>query len=265
MTARLRCRATSWALAVPIRARGGARARELALGARPRRRGPRHELSGPITAALDLELAAAPARCRDAGTGPRYWPRSALAVDDLAETSRASSAGKEGTTPTCGRCWTTRSRRGGSFAEVRGADQVSVVCGGPGRRRCVAAATGSGLAAGDRQPARRTRSSTVAVAVDVRRGGSAPRSTMAAVRIEVRDDGPRASPALGGSTSARRGLQPAARTVNGCMVVAVAAVAAIAHGGRLRRSAPSERGARLVLELPLVVSGRPAGVWRPAS
>ncbi len=203
-----------------------------------------HELRGPITAArLGLALgerpgALSPERLRalDLELG-----RAALAIDDLA-------AVRAGVWPP-GACEDVDLRallhdsveawRG--FAEVRG-------------RRLELRWTGVGVCVlGDRLRLAQAFGNLLANAIEhgggavvVRvAGGVAVREPV--VRVEVRDDGPGLpAPVTELARGGRRRRGPHGHGL------AVAAAVAAAHGGRLG-SAPSERGARVVLELPVAV------------
>jgi signal transduction histidine kinase len=80
-----------------------------------------------------------------------------------------------------------------------------------------------------------------------------------AIRIEFVDDGPGLPASV--AELARRGRRRRGPHGHG---LAVAASVASSHGGRLT-GAPSERGARVMLELPLVVARRPVADSPPES
>jgi signal transduction histidine kinase len=227
-----------WAVAVPAGLAAALARRELGRRAASVARAC-HELRGPITAArLGLELgsrpgALSPARLRalDSELG-----RAALAVDDLAEIR----AGRRppGT-------WDDLDLRPllddsleawRSYAEVRGCTVRLRWTGGPvfvrGDRLRLAQAVGNLLANSIEHGGG---------GVEVWAGGSVGD---AAIRIEFRDDGPGLPAPV--ASLARRGRHGRGAHGHG---LAVAATVAAAHGGRLG-SAPRERGARVVLELP---------------
>jgi signal transduction histidine kinase len=77
------------------------------------------------------------------------------------------------------------------------------------------------------------------------------------VRIEVIDDGPGLRAPV--ADLARRARRRDCRRGHG---LAIASAIAAEHHGRVS-AAPSERGARLVLELPLAGAGAAAGPWPP--
>jgi signal transduction histidine kinase len=210
-----------------------------------------HELRGPLTAArLGLEWGQRvgglpPARLRAIEL---ELGRATLALADLGTSGRGVAlAGVE------------------RFA-VRGLLEDSVeawraVASSRGVDLAVAWSGGSAEVLGDRLRLAQATGNLIANAIEHGGGeiqvrGSADRSV---VRIEVADQGPglRAPPAeLSRRARGRRMLGRGCGRSRGHGLAIAAAVAA-AHGGLLS-SAPSERGARLVLELPL--AGEPAAV-----
>jgi signal transduction histidine kinase len=236
-----------WALAVPSGLAAALARRELGRRAASVARAC-HELRGPITAArLGLELggrpgALSPARVRalDLELG-----RAALAVDDLAEIR----AGRRppGT-------WDDVDLRAllddsveawRSYADVRGCTLRLRWTGGPacvrGDRLRLAQASGNLIANSIEHGGG---------VIEVWLGGS---ESDAAIRVEFRDDGPGLPAPV--AELARRGQRSRGAHGHG---LAVAAAVAAAHGGRLG-SAPSERGARVVLELPVAAGAREPG------
>jgi signal transduction histidine kinase len=213
-----------------------------------------HELRGPLTAArLGLELGVrrgplSPDRLRalDLELG-----RAALAIDDLAV------VGGGGTDPR-GR-WEEVEVRGliadsveawRSFAEARG---VEVTLHG---------STDAAFVCGDRLRLAQATGNLIANAIE--HGGGAvdvrvDAVAQGAVRIEFVDDGPGLPAPV--AELARRGRRRRGPHGHG---LAVAASVVVAHGGRLA-GAPSQRGARVVLELPLTMTRRPAAVESPES
>jgi len=197
-----------------------------------------HELRGPITAArLGLQLGAG-----SSGLSPDRLRaielelgRAALALDDL---NHAGST-----------CRVLRGRGPIDVAELL-ADSIEAARVEAAHRRVRLELTWSGGPAtvwGDRLRLAQATRNLIANAIE--HGGEPVevrgRVNGTSVRIEVTDGGPGLPTALpeltrraqGGRGSRGRGL-------------AIAVAAAEDHGGRLA-SAPSERGARLVLELPV--------------
>jgi signal transduction histidine kinase len=206
-----------------------------------------HELRGPITAArLGLELGArpgalSPARLRalDLELG-----RAALAIDDLSDIR----AGRRppaawGEVNLCGllhdsvEAWSPYASCRGARLELRwGGDPVVV----QGDRLRLAQAFGNLIV-------NAIEHGSGAVEIRVTAG---PAGRDGAVRVEICDEGPGLPCAV--ADLARRGR--GARGAHG-HGLAVAASVAAAHGGRLG-AAPSERGARVVLELPAAADAR---------
>jgi signal transduction histidine kinase len=207
-----------------------------------------HELRGPITAArLGLELgtrpgALSPARLRalDLELG-----RAALAIDDLADVRarrRPRSAWDEvelrGLLNDSIEAWRSYASFRGTTLELRwGGGAVFL----RGDRLRLAQAFGNLIANGI-EHGRGVVEIRVAAVMPVRGAG--------AVRVEICDDGAGLPAPV--AELARRGRR--SRGAHGHGLV-VAADVATAHGGRLG-SAPSERGARVVLELPVAADGR---------
>jgi signal transduction histidine kinase len=205
-----------------------------------------HELRGPLTAAtLGLELGRrvgglSPARLRAIEL---ELGRAALALGDLADARRRRDPLASGAPLAAGQV-DLRELVADSIeawrvaAEAQGAELLMAWSGGAvavlGDRLRLAQATGN-LIANAIEHGGGT--------VEVR--GSVERSV---VRIEVVDEGPGLSAPLSElARRARRRRRPDRSRGHG---LAVARAVAAAHGGRLA-AAPSERGARLVLELPI--------------
>ncbi|HWE33983.1 MAG TPA: HAMP domain-containing sensor histidine kinase [Solirubrobacteraceae bacterium] len=224
-----------------------------------------HELRGPITAArLGLELgvrrgALSPARLRalDLELG-----RAALAIDDLA--GAGSSAGRWEEVDLCWLLSDSVEAWRGS-AEARG---VALSCSWAGQpalvfadRLRVAQATGNLIANaiehGGGTVEVRAQAGLPAPAggegMEVGGEGQArrdrgPHGPAATIRIEFIDDGPGLPAPV--SELARRGRHRRGAHGHG---LAIAHEVALTHGGRLA-AAPCERGARIVLELPIVAA-----------
>ena len=203
-----------------------------------------HELRGPLTAArLGLSLGSGAASCRPTGcgrstpsSGGRRWPfrisRTSVAGGGAASESGSSS----------GSTWRApgRLRASRRWAGRRAGHPVAAVVGwsagvGVGRPPAVRAGAGQPDRQRDRARGR---------GVEVR--GVVGESV---VRIEVSDDGP-------GLPSRSRELTRGARRGRGARGrgLAIAAVIVETHGGRLI-TAPAQRGARVVCELPLAPTG----------
>lgn len=219
-----------------------------------------HELRGPLSAiALGLELGSragslAPGRLRAIEL---ELGRATLALDDLAAVREASR---------------TPSAASGTSSVLRNedVDVVELLAGSVEAWRPAAAAAGVQLrldrphhaviVGGERLRLAQATGNLIANAIE--HGGGVVevsiRSEGRRVRIEVVDGGPGlpvpiaqlTRPRRRGSRSRRRGLGQRGHGL------AVASAVAAAHGGRLA-AAPSERGARMVLELPLAEA--PAG------
>jgi signal transduction histidine kinase len=213
-----------------------------------------HELRGPLTAArLGLELVArpgalSPARIRalDLELG-----RAALAVDDLAEIRagrRPPGAWDEVDLRTLVadsvEAWCPAAEWRGAGVELIGGEGCAAAIVRGDRLR-LAQAVGNLLSNAIEHGGGR-----IEVRVVGRRGGGSAVST---VRIEFADEGPGLPAPVG--ELVRQGRR--SRGSHGHGLVVAASVAAV-HGGRLG-SAPSERGARLVLELPAAVAGGAGG------
>jgi signal transduction histidine kinase len=205
-----------------------------------------HELRGPLTAVrLGLELGLrgglSPARARaiDLELG-----RAAVALKDLADLGRVGNASP----------WLAASAAEHLDARELVADSIEAwraVAAAAGVELRMTWSGGSASIVGERFRLAQATGNLIANAIE--HGGGAVelrgRVERTAVRIEVTDEGPGLSAPLpelarrarrrrrGGDRSRGHGL-------------AVAAAVAAAHGGRLA-AAPSKRGARLVLELPV--------------
>jgi signal transduction histidine kinase len=220
-----------------------------------------HELRGSITAArLGLELGArreqpSPARLRAIEL---ELEKAALAVEDLA---RAAA-------PEPGRIFglpvprSTVRPRTGAMVTVERVDLPALLADTVEAWRSAAARRGAGLAlhwsgaptaiVGDRLRLAQAVGNLIANAIE-HGGGEVEvraRPTDAAVRLEVVDGGPGLPAPVGQLIrGARRGRGRRGRGL------AIAAGVAAAHGGRLG-VAPSDRGARMVLELPIESASR---------
>lgn len=199
-----------------------------------------HEVRGPLGAvalglyAVEREDADAAARVAALQLELR---RAALALDDLAGGRRRG--GGEGEWVDIGElvalqagCWDDVARAHGGA--------VRVVAAPP---------RGSAMVWGDRVRLAQALGNLVANAVE-HGGGSVALSAQLAdreVRVEVADDGPGLpAPVSALTRRARFGFGRGARGRG----LAIAAMAAARHGGRVH-AAPSARGARVVLDLPL--------------
>jgi signal transduction histidine kinase len=212
-----------------------------------------HELRGPVTAAM-LGVGLGVRRGALADLGLRAveleLERAALALEDFAASA------------------------GGCQAELRfeDVDVAALLAGCAEAWRPAASARGGGIeiswpsgaaiVRGDRLRLAQVLDNLLANAIE--HGGGevdvCARTGLSSLRVEVTDGGP-GLPATVAELSrrARRGRGSRGRGL------AIAATIAQEHGGRLA-SAPTDRGARLLLELPLAGShgaGRPEPVHRP--
>ena len=202
-----------------------------------------HELRGPLAAArLGLALPSgqtlpSPSRLRAIDT---ELGRAALALDDLSGTGggprrlwRLDRVDVRALVADCVEAWQASALAAGSAVAVGGSGAEAAVWGD---RLRLAQAIGN-LVANAIEHGR------APVGVDVAvRGGM--------VRVAVSDEGPGLpAPVAELRRRPRRGRGTRGRGL------AIAAEVAEAHGGALV-SAPSQRGARLVLELPVAVPGR---------
>ena len=206
-----------------------------------------HELRGPLTAAtLGLELGArvgglSPARLRAIEL---ELGRAALALGDLAEAQRRGDTAERLGRDAAGHvdlrelvadsteAWRAAAEAQGVELRLAWSGGAVAVCGD---RRRLAQATGNLIANAIEHGGGM---------VEVR--GRVERSV---VRIDVADEGPGLDlPLRELSRLARRASRRGSRSRGHGL--AVAGAVAAAHGGRLS-AAPSERGARLVLELPV--------------
>jgi signal transduction histidine kinase len=205
-----------------------------------------HELRGPLAAArLGLELGLrgglSPARLRaiDLELG-----RAAVALDDLADLGRIGFASSHPGASVAGHL-DARELVADSVEAWRAAASAA------GVELRMSWSGGSAAVVGERFRLAQATGNLIANSIEHGGGPVEVRGRVerSAVRIEVTDDGPGLGAPLpelvrrarrrgrGGDRSRGHGL-------------AVAAAVAAAHGGRLA-AAPSERGARLVLELPV--------------
>ncbi len=224
-----------------------------------------HELRGPLTAArLGLELGTrvgslSPARLRALEL---ELGRAALAIDDLSELGhRNRSAGRWEEVELLG-LLTDSVEAWRSCAGAHGAELSLSCSGGPafvhGDRLRLAQATGNLLANaiehGGREVEVRVSSAPAldGTVSSSERGPSAARSGHGTVRIEFIDDGPGLPAPV--AELARRGRHSRGAHGHG---LSIADAVASSHGGRLA-AAPAEKGARIVLELPLVARRAPA-------
>ncbi|MGI8865026.1 MAG: sensor histidine kinase [Solirubrobacteraceae bacterium] len=214
-----------------------------------------HELRGPITAArLGLHLGTRGAELTEARIRALdlELARAAVALDDLAAVGdHPRLAGPRGAeTPLA---WTGRSvdlaglladsvEAAQSAAAVRGATLELTVAESPVLVRC------------DRVRLAQATGNLIANAIEHGGGRIEIRCRLEGdgVRVEVLDGGPGLPASVAALTRRPRG----GRGARG-RGLAIAAAVAESHGGRLA-AAPSERGARLVLELPLAGAARSA-------
>lgn len=204
-----------------------------------------HELRGPITAArlgvgLGVRrggLAAPPLRAVEL-----ELERAALALEDFASVGGAAPAQQRladvdlaALLADCAEAWRPAAQANGGGIDVSWA-------------------TGPTVAHGDRLRLAQALDNLLANAIE--HGGGAVavcvRMDKGSVKVEVTDGGPGLpAPLTELSRRARRGRGSRGRGL------AIASAIAHEHGGRLA-SAPSNRGARLSLELPLAAAGRGA-------
>jgi signal transduction histidine kinase len=212
-----------------------------------------HELRGPLTAVrLGLELGARPGElsCARLRAIDLELARATLALEDLSEASgggRARGAAR----------WCVRAAAVEHVdVEELLADSVEAWRGSAASYRVELRMLWSGgpaIVAGQRARLAQATGNLIANAIE---HGEGPvevrgRAEQSGVRIEVVDGGPGLVAPV--AELARRRRTPRARCSRGATSrgrgLTIAAAVAVAHGGRLA-SAPSERGARLVLELP---------------
>jgi signal transduction histidine kinase len=205
-----------------------------------------HELRGPITAArLGLELALrrgalSPARLRALDL---ELARAALAIDDLAASGRCTGRWEEvdlrGLLTDSVEAWRATADARGVSIRFTWAGPPALVCAD---RLRLAQATGNLIA-------NAIEHGGGAVEVCALAGAGARATT---IRIEFIDDGPGLPAPV--DELARRGRRCRGPHGHG---LAVASDVVAGHGGRLA-AAPSESGARIVLELPIVAAHRSA-------
>jgi len=205
-----------------------------------------HELRGPLTAArLGLELGLRPGRPSSARLRAieLELARATLALDDLSQASRGSLHRVR--VP-------VHAREPVDAAQLL-AESVEAWRGAAAARGLDVRMRWSGPAAvvlGDRLRLAQATGNLLANAIE-HGGGSIQvhgRAERSRVRIEVLDGGAGLSAPVDELTRrGRRGNRSAAPRGRGLAIVSAVAAA---HGGRLA-AAPSEHGARLVLELPL--------------
>jgi signal transduction histidine kinase len=216
-----------------------------------------HELRGPITAArlgvgLGVRrngLAAQPLRAVEL-----ELERAALALEDFASAAGGRPAQLRFQDVDLGALLADCAEAWRPAADARGGG-IDVSTPGPG---------GAAVVHGDRLRLAQALDNLLANAIE--HGGGAVevcmRVDVGSVRVEVTDGGPGLpAPVAELSRRARRGRGSRGRGLT------IAAAVAHEHGGRLA-SAPSDRGARLLLELPLSGghgAGRPEPVRRPGS
>jgi len=207
-----------------------------------------HELRGPLTAArLGLELGSrrgelTTARLRAVDLELR---RASLALDDLGGVSsrlrREATCAREDVD--LGELLADSVEAWRAAAARAGVDVVARWSGPP------ASLTGDGV--------RLAQATGNLIANAIEHGGGTVevrgRVDAGALRVEVTDDGPGLPAPV--AALVRRAKRDGGRRGHG---LAIAAAIAASHGGRLA-AAPSERGAKLVLELPITARRGPGG------
>jgi signal transduction histidine kinase len=201
-----------------------------------------HELRGPLTAArlgLELEARSGASSSERMRAIELELGRAALALDDLASSRAAPRRGPP--------------RDAVDFRQLlaESVEACQPSAEADGCRLSMHWTGGRAVVAGHRLRLAQATGNLIANAIE--HGGGVVevhgRAGVASVRLEVIDDGP------GLSASVRELARHAGGGLRG-HGLAIASSVARAHGGRLA-SAPSKRGARLVLELPArVESGR---------
>jgi signal transduction histidine kinase len=204
-----------------------------------------HELRGPLAAArLGLELCARAGECSPARLRAveLELARACLALEDLGAVGRSQSAGSRASEVDVAELLSESVEAWRPTAAARGAELSLTWLGPPARVRAdrlrIAQATGN----------------LIANAIEHGGGAVAVRGRVdgAVVRIEITDSGPGLRASV--SKLARQARGGRGRRGRG---LAIATGIATAHGGRLA-AAPSDGGARLVLELPITASDTPA-------